>query len=609
MKILIVGGGGREHALAWKLSKSPRITKLFAAPGSDAIAQVAECVALEGLDAITDFAEKQGIALTVVGPEAPLVDGLVDKMQARGLKVFGPTAAAAQLEGSKVFAKDFMKRHGVPTAPYAAFTDVAAARDYLARLEGPYVIKADGLAAGKGVLICQTREEARSALDTVMVDKSFGTAGEQVVIEGFLRGEEASYFVITDGQDFVTLPSAQDHKPIGDLDKGPNTGGMGAYCPAPVMTPQVERRVLDEVVNPTLAGMAAEGNRYTGVLYVGLMIDGDGNPAVVEYNCRFGDPECQPLMMMLESDLSDILEAAVDNRLGEVKPVWRDGAAACVVMASGGYPGAYAKGIVINGLNTEGWGIEGLEIGKPTGDSLSGAETSLVFHAGSIKTDGDWMTNGGRVLGVTGWGPDLNRALERAYHTVSRIHWDNANYRKDIGLKGMKRQDSGRPALNVGLVLGSASDMPVAEKATDVLKKLGIGYELAVASAHRTPERVRKYITACEEGGAEVFIAIAGMAAALPGVVAAETLRPVIGVPVKSSAFEGMDALLSIAQMPPGIPVATVAVGGGANAALLAAHILAIKYADVAARLREYRLEQVAKIEEAHMSAGLSQLI
>ncbi len=424
-----------------------------------------------------------------------------------------------------------------------------------------------------------------------MVDKAFGDAGAKVVVEGFLRGEEASFFAISDGKDFITFPSAQDHKPIGDLDRGPNTGGMGAYCPAPVLTPELEAIVVSKVVEPTLAGMAAEGTPYKGVLYVGLMID-EGRPRVLEYNCRFGDPECQPLMMMLESDLLDILEGAAAGAIAQVKPRWRSGAAACMVMASGGYPGEYATGLPIEGL-----------------DSVAEDGDCRVFHAGTDRRDGRWLTNGGRVLGVTAWGENLAEALERGYRAVGNITWPNATYRKDIGLKGLKRERGDRPAVNVGIVLGSVSDMEIAKKATAVLEQLNVGFELAVASAHRTPERTRRFVRACEEAGAETFIAIAGMAAALPGVVAAETERPVIGVPVKSAAFEGLDALLSISQMPPGVPVATVAVGGGVNAALLAAQMLALKYPDVAAALKEYRIEMALKVEEAHRGAGLSSLL
>ena len=591
MNILLVGGGGREHALAWKLSQSPRLTRLYATPGSAAIAQVAECVALDGFEAMADFALKTAIDLVVVGPETPLAAGLADLLMSRGLRVFGPLAAAARLEGSKVFSKQFMARHGIPTAPFRTFTQVEPARDYVHELGGRCVVKADGLAAGKGAIVCRDAQEADAALNLILVEKAFGDSGNEVVVEAFMPGEEASYFAVCDGKDFIAFPSAQDHKPVFDLDRGPNTGGMGAYCPAPVVTPEMERKVIEEIVRPTLEGMAAEGCPFQGVLYVGLMID-KGVPRVVEYNCRFGDPECQPQMMMLESDLVDLLEAAVEGKLAGFQPAWREGTAACIVMASGGYPGAYETGFPIAGL-----------------EEPSPQAGCMVFHAGTARDKDRWVNTGGRVLGVTAWGETLATALENGYRAVSGIHWQGAFFRKDIGLKGMKHDKGGRPEVNVGIVVGSASDLDVARKATEVLDKLGVRYELAVASAHRTPERTRAFVAACLAAGAEVFIAMAGMAAALPGVVAAETQKPVIGVPIKSSAFEGFDAMLSIAQMPPGIPVATVAVGGGVNAALLATGILALKYPDLEAALKEYRLEQAQKVAEAHKDAGLSTLI
>ncbi len=591
MRLLIIGGGGREHALAWKLSTSSRVKKLYAAPGSAAIEEMAQCLKLKDHGAIVDFAVREKIDLVVVGPEAPLVEGLVDLLEAQGVKAFGPGKAAAALEGSKAFSKDFMRRHGIPTASHATFDSAEDALAHLEKSTAPWVLKADGLAAGKGVMICHDLASAREAVAAIMVDRAFGAAGQRLVFEEFLTGEEASYFVVSDGEHYLAFPSAQDHKPIGDLDRGPNTGGMGAYCPAPVVTSEMESIVLKEIVEPTLAGMVADGHPYRGVLYVGLMIE-NGRPKVLEYNCRFGDPECQPLMMMLESDLLDILLAAAEHRLDEVKPRWRNGAAACMVMASEGYPGSYPKGLPISGL-----------------EQTARDDSCRVFHAGTARSELGWVTNGGRVLGVTAWGENLEAALAAGYRNVAAIHWEGATYRKDIGLKGLKHDRGGRPGVSVGIVLGSVSDMDVAKKATEVLERLGIGFELAVASAHRTPQRTRTFVGACEEAGVEVFIAIAGMAAALPGVVAAETIRPVIGVPVKSSAFEGMDALLSISQMPPGIPVATVAVGGGANAALLAAQMLALKYADIRAGLAEYRLEQALRVEASHKDAGLSNLV
>ncbi|MBI4081810.1 MAG: phosphoribosylamine--glycine ligase [Candidatus Lambdaproteobacteria bacterium] len=428
MKVLLVGGGGREHALAWKLARSPRLTRLYAAPGSAAIARLAECLPLKGSAAIVEFAARAGIDLTVVGPEAPLVEGLADALLARGLRVFGPTRAAAALEGSKSFAKEFMRRHGIPSAPFAVFDRIEAARAHIAEQPGPYVVKADGLAAGKGVSICANRADAVEALERMMVRREFGEAGARVVIEAFLPGEEASYFCISDGTGYVTFPACQDHKRIHDGDRGPNTGGMGAYCPAPILTPALERRVQESIVEPTLRGMAAEGRPYRGVLYIGLMIAG-GEPRVVEYNCRFGDPECQPLMLMLESDLLELLLGAVEGRCATQRPRWRPGAAACIVMASAGYPGEYATGVPIHGL-----------------ESLAENETCAVFHAGTALADGGWVTNGGRVLGVTAWDASLQAALAKGYALVGQMGWEGVSYRKDIGQKGIAKVRSVGPA-------------------------------------------------------------------------------------------------------------------------------------------------------------------
>lgn len=595
--VLLIGSGGREHALAWKLSQSPQVGHIYASPGSSAIAAMAaaaSCVPLSSHEEIIAFAKTKGVGLTVIGPEVPLVEGLTDQMEAAGLKVFGPSQAAAQLEGSKAFAKAFMEQFHIPTSPFVVFTDAKSALKHLETLPPPYVIKADGLAAGKGVVICENQKAAIAAIDSMMGEKVFGDAGAQVVIEGFLSGEEASYFVISDGTDYISLTSTQDHKPIGELDTGPNTGGMGAYGPAPVVSDEVEKKVLERIVEPTLKGMATNGHPYRGVLYVGLMIDHLGDPYVVEYNCRFGDPECQPLMMLLESDLMEIFMGVVEGEIKTVKPVWRKGSAACMVMASAGYPGNYTTGCTISGLET-----------KPEGSKPADVQ---VFHAGTTIENNIWKTKGGRVLGITAWGENLSKALETGYQALSGITFEGATYRRDIGIKGLKRENTDRPEINVGIVIGSASDMNIAQKATDVLESLGIRYRLAVSSAHRTPERTRKFIEETENKGAEVFIAIAGMAAALPGVVAAETLKPVVGVPVDASPMGGLDALLSIAQMPPGIPVATVAVGGGVNAAVLAAEILALKYSDVQAALKEYRIGQQQKVEEGHRKAGLEEI-
>ena len=385
MKVLVIGSGGREHALVWKISQSPRVTKVYCAPGSAAIAELAECVAInaEQIDRLADFAAKESINLTVVGPELPLTLGIADLFESRGLRIFGPNKSAAQLEGSKAFAKEILAASGIPTAAFGTFTDAASAKRYLAEQKSPYVIKADGLAAGKGVLICASRQEALSAIDDILVGKTFGTAGDKVVIEEFLDGEEASFMVLTDGENVLPLASSQDHKRVFDDDLGPNTGGMGAYSPAPVVTPAMHERILREVLAPLLAGLKKQNIRYRGVIYVGLMIGKDG-PKVLEFNARFGDPECQPIMMRLKSDLIPLLEATIDGKLPEAIAEWHDEPALCVVLTANGYPGAYDKGREIYGL-----------------DQLKNWSDGFVFHAGTAKEQDRWLTAGGRVLGVT----------------------------------------------------------------------------------------------------------------------------------------------------------------------------------------------------------------
>ncbi|HEX7926124.1 MAG TPA: phosphoribosylamine--glycine ligase [bacterium] len=565
MNVLLIGGGGREHALAWKIAASPRVTKLFASPGSAAIAQYAQCVALNGHAAMVDFATREKIDLAVVGPEAPLVEGLADAFRQRNIAVFGPSAFAAQLEGSKAFAKDFMQRHGIPTAASQTFHDLASAMAHVEQAPPPYVVKADGLAAGKGVMICRDREAGKAAIRTIMQDKAFGAAGGKVVIEQFLTGEEASYFVITDGKDFITLPSCQDHKTIGELDQGPNTGGMGAYCPAPVVTPEVEQRVIEEVVKPTLHGMAAEGYPYVGVIYVGLMIDG-GKPSVVEYNCRFGDPECQPLMMMLDSDLVVLLDAAARGQVAKVHPRWKPGAAACIVMASGGYPGDYPKGIEITGL-----------------DHVSGSDACQVFHAGTRKDGTRWLTNGGRVLGVTAWGADLGEALSRGYRAAEAIDWKGAVLRRDIGLKGLRHAADRRPKINVGVLAPTAPVLAEARAAVTWLEHLGLGVQSTALDGE--PHALRAWLRTCEDAGAGVMLALPAEDARFPERVAAMTPCPVV-------------APLGRPKSPPpphsgaGSNGVCWAAGGPVQAAQLAAQLLSLKYPDVWAALKRWRLEQ-----------------
>ena len=422
MKVLIVGSGGREHALAWKVAQSDRVEKVYAAPGNPGIAQIGECVDIKPTDIekLADFAEKEGIDLTIVGPEAPLVAGITDEFERRGLKVFGPSKAAAQLEGSKAFAKEMMRKYRVPTADFQVFDDPEKAKEYIKKVGAPIVVKADGLAAGKGVVVAQTVEEAIEAVDRIMVEKVFGEAGNRVVIEECLKGEEASYLVITDGERFVPLATAQDHKAVFDGDRGPNTGGMGAYSPAPVLSEEMEREVQEKVIKPILKGMAQEGMPFKGILYAGLMITEEGSK-VLEFNVRFGDPEAQAILRRLEDDLVEVALSAVEGRLVE-ELHWRPETSICVVLASEGYPGKYEKGKVITGI-----------------EEAEKVPTVVVFHAGTAVKDGKLVTNGGRVLNVTALGKDIVEARKRAYEAVKRIHFDEMHYRKDIGLKAVKR--------------------------------------------------------------------------------------------------------------------------------------------------------------------------
>ena len=421
MKVLVIGSGGREHALTWKISQSPRVNKIYCAPGSAAIGELAECVAIgpAQINKLADFAENQGIDLTVIGPELPLTLGVVDLFEKRGLKVFGPNRAAAQLEGSKAFAKAILHESNIPTASFGTFTDATAAKHYVAEQSTPCVIKADGLAAGKGVLICATRLDAEAAIDEMLVRKAFGKAGEKLVIEEFLDGEEASFMILTDGEHILPLASSQDHKRVFDNDHGPNTGGMGAYSPAPVVTPAVHKRILTEILNPLLVGLKKKGIAYRGVIYVGLMITKAG-PKVLEFNARFGDPECQPIMMRLKSDLIPLLESTIEGRLDRIRPEWYEDAAVCVVLCAKGYPGSYDRGNEILGL-----------------DRLKHWEKGFVFHAGTAKDNGRWVTAGGRVLGVTARGTDIANAAQEVYRAVGEISWDGMHYRRDIARRAL----------------------------------------------------------------------------------------------------------------------------------------------------------------------------
>ena len=421
MKVLVIGSGGREHALVWKISQSPKVEKIYCAPGSAGIGELAECVAIapEQIEKLAEFAELEKIDLTVVGPELPLTLGIADLFESRGLRIFGPNRAAAQLEGSKAFAKEILKANHIPTAAFETFADATAAKRYLAQVKPPYVVKADGLAAGKGVLICASRQGAEAAIDEILVRKAFGQSGEKLVIEEFLDGEEASFMALTDGEHILPLASSQDHKRVFDDDQGPNTGGMGAYSPAPVVTPAIHRRIMDEVLAPLLAGLKQRGIRYRGVIYAGVMITKDG-PKVLEFNARFGDPECQPIMLRLKSDLVPLLEATIDGRLDQVRPEWYDDPAVCVVLCAGGYPGTYDKGKKISGL-----------------EILRDWRNGFVFHAGTAKNDGRWITAGGRVLGVTAHGTGITEAISEVYRAVGEISWDGMHYRKDIARRAL----------------------------------------------------------------------------------------------------------------------------------------------------------------------------
>jgi len=426
MKVLIIGGGGREHALAWKVAQAEQVEKVLVAPGNAGTARDAklENVALDVNDqtGLADLAEREGVALTIVGPEAPLVDGLVDYFQSRGLKCFGPGKAAAQLEGSKAFTKDFLARQNIPTAAYGNFTDVNEALAYVREQGAPIVVKADGLAAGKGVIVAMTLAEAEDAIRDMLAGNAFGDAGSRVVIEEFLEGEEASFIVMVDGEHVLAMATSQDHKRVGDGDTGPNTGGMGAYSPAPVVTADVHQRIMDDVIYPTVHGMAAEGHPYKGFLYAGLMIDTSGAPKVIEFNCRFGDPETQPIMLRMKSDLVELCDAAINGRLDQHSSEWDNRASVGVVLAAGGYPGSYSKGDVISGL--------------PDTDT----DGEKVFHAGTRLNGDRVVTNGGRVLCATALGSTVTEAQKRAYELASRIRWDGVFYRRDIGHRAIGRE-------------------------------------------------------------------------------------------------------------------------------------------------------------------------
>ncbi len=426
MKVLVTGSGGREHALAWKCAQSPLVEEVLVAPGNAGTEREpgVRNVPVDGedIDALVALAGNERVDLTIIGPEAPLVAGIVDRFNDNGLPCFGPTAAAAQLEGSKAFTKDFLARHAIPTAGYRNFTDLDEAIAYIREQGAPIVIKADGLAAGKGVIVATTVEQAEAAATDMLAGGAFGGAGTTIVVEEFLDGEEASFIVITDGETVLPLATSQDHKARDEGDKGPNTGGMGAYSPAPVVTPEIERRIMREVIRPTLAGMAADGNPYLGFLYAGLMIMADGTPKVIEYNCRMGDPETQPILMRLRSDLVGLCAATLDGSLAQQAADWDERAALGVVIAAGGYPADYEKGFVISGLDA------------------ADTDTQKVFHAGTARNGEDVVTSGGRVLCVVGLGDSVAAAAQQAYASVDKIDWQDRYFRRDIGHRAIARE-------------------------------------------------------------------------------------------------------------------------------------------------------------------------
>ncbi len=577
MKILVIGSGGREHAFVRKLASSPKVEEVICAPGNDGMKEATLApVAADDIQGLLALAQKERVDLTVVGPEDPLCLGVVDLFQENGLRIFGPDRAGAFLEGSKVEAKEFMARQGIPTSGFVVFDDPAKAKIHLAVHPGPCVVKADGLAAGKGVFVCDDEEEAARAVDLIMTDRAFGPAGDRILIEERLTGEEASFIVVTDGERVLPFPSSQDHKAIYDGDRGPNTGGMGAYSPAPVMDEALTRQVMKEVIYPTVMGLKKEGLDYRGFLYAGLMITPKG-PQVLEYNCRMGDPEAQPLLMRLKSDLVEIVEAVLDNDLGRVVPRWEERASACVVMAAEGYPGSYVKGKEINGLDR------------------AEKDGGVVFQAGTALDGEKTVTAGGRVLGVCALGEGIKEALDGAYRAVDRISWDGAYFRTDIGQKALSRP-------RVGIVMGSDSDWPTMKACADKLTSLGVHFEVRVMSAHRTPDLAGQYAKEARSRGIRILIAAAGGAAHLAGALAGHSTLPIIGVPLTATALNGMDALLATVQMPPGVPVATLGLDkwGALNAAVLAAQILALSDPALARRMDREKEQMKVKVAKGN---------
>ncbi len=583
--ILIIGSGAREHALAWKLRQSKEINNLYVSPGGSAFDGLAESWYISDLPKLAAKAGASELDYILVGQEDYLVQGISEAFTAYTTTVIGPNRIAAQLEGSKIFAKEFMQKHKVPTAAFQKFDSSQVAFDYIDKAPYNLVVKADGLAAGKGVFVCSTKEEAKQSVTQILQNRIFGDAGKNLVIEEQLTGEELSFFIFTDGISYKAMPSVQDYKRQKDQDQGPNTGGMGCFTPAAAMTSDLYKEICKTIVEPTLAGLQKEEILYQGILYIGIMVQ-NGKPYVIEYNIRFGDPECQLLMMLLETDLVTICEAIAKQKLNDLVISWKEKPGALVVLASENYPSSYPTNIPITGL-----------------EKIHETDNKRVFFAGVKKENNIFHTNGGRVLSVCATEDTLKKAINSCYEAVSHIHWKGMQYRTDIGLKGLIKNNPNPSCMNlidkppcIGIIMGSASDAPIAKKAITICKEFGVDYEVIVASAHRTPDVVKTFITIMEERGVGAFIALAGLAAHLPGVVASHTVKPVIGVPIASAPLQGQDALLAIVQMPPGIPVATVGINRAENAALLAMQILATQHKSLEEKHKAYRKQMAEKV-------------
>jgi phosphoribosylamine--glycine ligase len=598
VRVLVVGGGAREHALVWKLHQSPQITGIFAAPGNAGISRLARTfpIAATDVEGLRRLAQEQKAELTIVGQEAALAAGIVDSFQQAKLAIFGPTRAAARIESSKLWAKELCARVGVPLPHFAAADSPAAARAKVREFGAPVVLKADGLALGKGTVVCRTLAEADAVIDDFMVKAIHGEAGARIEVEQYLEGDELSAFALVDGSQFTPLLPARDHKALLDGNRGPNTGGMGGYSRPPYATPALMEEINHRVFAPVVRGLAETGAPFIGVLYAGLFITREG-PRVIEFNARWGDPEAQLLLPLLDTDLAELSLACIEGRLDEVPVDWRPGVTVGVGVAAAGYPDTPRKGDAISGL-----------------DDVD--DDVLVFHAATRFADGNddlFLTDGGRILTVVAEGDTLAAARQRAYANVERIHFEGMQYRGDLAGVGpaaatIPEVAQNRPAggefvvtqserttrPRVAILMGSESDRELMNETAKVLESLGIEQEMHVMSAHRTPTQVTKFAREAERNGVKVIVAGAGLAAALPGVLAANTTLPVIGVPIAGGTLLGLDSLLSIVQMPPGVPVATVAIGtpGARNAGYLAAAMIALADDEVRARWREFREKQ-----------------